>query len=202
MPTRLLFLPGASGNTRFWQPVADLLTHPGERIHYGWEGFGQTPPDPSIIGIDGLVAKIVADIDRPTALIAQSMGGVVAVRAALEKSTLVTHLVLTVTSGGVDISDLGAQDWRASFQDANPTFPRWFADDREDLTEQLQKINIPVLLLWGDSDLISPVAVGQRLASLLPLAELHVIRGGNHDLANTFAHTVTPLIEQYLARSN
>jgi pimeloyl-ACP methyl ester carboxylesterase len=201
MPTRLLFLPGASGNTRFWHPVADLLTHPGERIHYGWPGFGLMPPDPSITGIDGLVAKVVADIDRPTALIAQSMGGVIAMRAALEKSKLVTHLVLTVTSGGVDISDLGAQEWRESFQAANPTFPRWFADYKEDLTEQLKKINMPVVLLWGDADPISPVAVGQRLASLLPRAELHVIRGGDHDLANTCPHTVTPLIDEYLARS-
>jgi len=201
MPTRLLFLPGASGNTQFWHPVADLLTHPGERIHYGWPGFGLTPSDPSITGIDGLVAKVVADIDRPTALIAQSMGGVIAMRAALQKSKLVTHLVLTATSGGVDISDLGAQDWRESFQAANPMFPQWFVDYKEDLTEELKKINMPVMLLWGDADPISPVAVGQLLASLLPRAELHVIRDGDHDLGNTCSQTVTPLIDEYLARS-
>jgi poly(3-hydroxyoctanoate) depolymerase len=201
MPTRLLFLPGASGNTRFWHPVADRLTHPGERIHYGWPGFGPTPPDPSITGIDNLVAKVIADIDRPTALIAQSMGGVIAMRAALEKPELVTHLVLTVTSGGVDISDLGAQDWRESFLAANSSFPRWFTDYKENLTEQLKKIGIPVMLLWGDADPISPVAVGQRLASLLPRAELHVIQGGDHDLANTCAHAVSLLIDEYLART-
>lgn len=200
MPTRLLFLPGASGNTSFWHPVADMLAHSGERIHYGWPGFGPTPPDPSITGMDDLIAKVVADIDRPTALIAQSMGGIIAMRATLEKPELVTHLVLTVTSGGVGISDLGAQDWRESFLTANPTFPRWFTDDKEDLTEQLKKIDIPVLLLWGDADPISPVAVGQRLASLLPRAELHVIGGGDHDLANTCCHAVAPLIDAYLAR--
>jgi pimeloyl-ACP methyl ester carboxylesterase len=149
MPTRLLFLPGASGNTRFWHPVADMLTHAGERMHYGWPGFGPTPPDPSITGIDDLVAKVISDIDRPTALIAQSMGGIIAMRAALEKPELVTHLVLTVTSGGIDISDLGAEDWRESFLTANPTFPRWFTDYKEDLAEQLKKIDIPVMLLWG-----------------------------------------------------
>src|SRR4051812_20514639 len=106
MPTTLLFLPGASGNSRFWQPVDGLLTHPGNRVHLGWPGFGPTPPDPSIAGIDDLVAKVVANIERPTAIIAQSMGGIIAIRAALEKSELITHLVLTATSGGIDISDL------------------------------------------------------------------------------------------------
>ncbi len=148
--------------------------------------------------MDDLVARVVADIDRPTALIAQSMGGTIAIRAALEKSNLVTHLILATTSGGIDISDLGAQDWRDVFHATNPTFPRWFADYKEDLTEQLKKIDIPVLLLWGDADPISPVAVGQRLASLLSRPELHVIQGGDHDLANTFANVVAPLIEKFI----
>lgn len=201
MQSRLLFLPGASGSSGFWQPVSDLLDHAGERILYGWPGFGLTPPNLAISGINDLVVKVVADIDRPTVLIAQSMGGVIAIRAALEKPHLVTHLVLTATSGGIDISDLGAQDWREVFHAENSTSPQWFVDYKEDLTEQLKKINIPVLLLWGDADLLSPVAVGNRLASLLPRPELHVIPGGDHHLAKTFAHIVTPLIDEYLARS-
>jgi pimeloyl-ACP methyl ester carboxylesterase len=200
MPTRLLFLPGASGNTRFWRPVADLLAWPCERIHHGWPGFGMTPSEPGIAGIDDLVARVVADIDRPTALIAQSMGGVIAMRAALQKPDLVTHLVLCATSGGIDIKGLGAHDWRLDFHAANPTFPRWFADHEQHLTPlELQRIAIPVLLLWGDADAISPVAVGRRLAALLPRSTLHVIAGGDHDLANTCADSVAPLIQQFIA---
>jgi pimeloyl-ACP methyl ester carboxylesterase len=199
MPTKLLFLPGASGNTRFWQPVADLLACPGERIHHGWPGFGATPQQPDSVGIDDLVARVVADIDRPTALIAQSMGAVIALRAALQKPDLVTHLILSVTSGGIDISDLGAQDWRPDFHAANPTFPRWFADHDQNLTPlQLNDIRIPVLLLWGDADPVSPVAVGQRLASMLPRSALHVISGGNHDLGHACADIVAPLIQRFL----
>ncbi len=72
-----------------------------------------------------------------------------------------------------------SQDWRPDFHAANPTFPRWFADHRQDLTLQLKDISIPVLLLWGDADPISQVAVGQRLASLLARSTLHVIQGAN-----------------------
>lgn len=198
-PDKLLFLPGASGNTRFWRPVAELLTITVQKFHVGWPGFGDTPSNPSVTSMDDLVARVLADIDRPTALVAQSMGGIVAVRVALERPELITHLVLTVTSGGVDMSDLGAQDWRAGFAADNPTLPRWFLDDRTDLTHRLDELRMPVLLLWGGSDPISPVRVGQRLAQLIPHAEIHVFPGGGHDLGFTHSSEVAGLIDKHLA---
>lgn len=198
MPEQLLFLPGASGNTSFWRPVADLLTVAGERIHFGWPGFGPTPPDPNLTGMEDLVDLVLRRLTAPSALIAQSMGGVIALQCALKKPELVTHLVLTATSGGMDLSSLGAEEWRESFHAQHPSFPRWFADYREDLSEQLATIRIPALLLWGDDDPISPPLVGERLAALLPCSELHVISGGNHDLANTMAEQVAPLIDRHL----
>ena len=69
-------------------------------------------------------------------------------------------------------SGLGAQDWRRDFASANPNVPRWFLDDRTDLTTRLGELQMPVLLLWGDADPISPIRVGQHLAELLPCAEL------------------------------
>jgi pimeloyl-ACP methyl ester carboxylesterase len=197
-PATLMFLPGASGNTHFWRPVADLLAHPAQREHAGWPGFGPTPPHPAVNGIDDLVERVTAAIDRPTAIIAQSMGGVVAIRAALAKPALVTHLVLTATSGGMDVGALGGQDWRAPLHAANPALPDWFAADRQDLSARLAEIRAKVLLLWGDADPISPLAVGQRLLSLLPSAQLHVIPGGTHDVAHQFAGIVAPLIDAHL----
>jgi pimeloyl-ACP methyl ester carboxylesterase len=200
MPSQLLFLPGAAGNTALWQPVANLLAHPAQKIHIGWPGFGATPPDPAVQGLDDLVARVVAQIDRPTALIAQSMGGVIALKAALQKPEWVTHLVLSVTSGGLDVARLGAEDWRPAFQKAHPSLPDWFLKNREDLTDQLPGIRMPALLLWGDADPISPVKVGQRLSELLPRAELKVFAGGEHDLAHIFAADVAPLIDRHLLK--
>lgn len=201
MPSRLLFLPGASGDTQFWRPVADLLHCRAERVHIGWPGFGATPSDPSIHGIEGLVSRVVAEIGRPTALIAQSMGGVIAILAALERPAQVTHLVLTATSGGVGMSDLGVHDWRPSLNESNPSLPRWFADYKADLTTQLRGITAQTLLLWGDADPISPIAVGQRLASLLRNSELLVVPGGNHDLGRVFAPVIGPHIDAHLSRA-
>lgn len=199
MPTKILFLPGALGRTQLWEPVANLIPSPAQKIHIGWPGFGSTPPDPDIRGIDDLVVRVVAQIDQPTALIAQSMGGVIAIRAALAKPDLVTHLVLAVTSGGLDVSSLGGRDWRPEFHRNNPFLPRWFSTYQEDLSDELHKVTIPTLLLWGDSDPISPVSVGKQLASSLPQARLHILEGGDHDLAEVHAAEVAALIRDHLS---
>jgi len=199
-PSSLLFLPGALGRTEFWHPVADLLTHPAQKRHLSWPGFGGVAPDPAIRGIDDLVTRVLGNIDRPSALIAQSMGGVVAMLAALRRPELITHLVLSVTSGGMRMDELGAQDWRPATRAAHPGLPDWFAGYHEDLTPTLPALRIPALLLWGDADPISPVKAGERLASVLPLAELHVIHGGEHDVAATHADVIAPLIDRHLSR--
>ncbi len=199
-PSKLLFLPGASGSTRFWRPAADQLVHSAQKVHIGWPGLGSTPADPGVTCFADLVARVVAEIDQPTALVAQSMGGVIAVLAALERPELVTHLVLTATSGGVDMESLGAQDWRPVFAAENRVVPQWFIDYRADLSPRLAEVRVPTLLLWGDDDPISPVSVGQRLAELLPHAELHVFPGGDHRLAKILAAEVAPLIDRHLAR--
>lgn len=197
-PARLLFLPGASGNTAFWEPLAQQLHHPATRTHLGWPGFGPVPASPHLRGFDDLVAMVIEHLTEPTALIAQSMGGVVALHAALARPRQVTHLVLTATSGGLDMTPFGAQDWRPAFSAAYPTVPPWFADHRENLADRLPTLHIPTLLLWGDADPISPVSVGKHLAATLPNAKLHLLAGGDHDLGQQFAATLAPLVDAHL----
>jgi poly(3-hydroxyoctanoate) depolymerase len=202
-PPTLLFLPGASGNTALWRPVADGLSLPGPRRFIGWPGFGGMPRDPRVNGLADLVERLIAEITGPTVLFAQSMGGVIALQAALKKPENVRALVLSVTSGGINVGALGGIDWRPHFARQNPELPRWFLDERQegDLTSRLRDLQAPTLLLWGDADPISPVAVGQRLAELLPRAELVVVAGGTHDLASERAAEILPHIERHLAET-
>lgn len=199
-PSELFFLPGALGNTDFWRPAAARLRHPAHKVHVAWPGFGGESADPAIRNIDDLAARLIARIDRPSALVAQSMGGVVAILAALAKPQLVTHLVLSATSGGIDLAPLGAEDWRPAVLAAHPGLPDWFIDSRHDLSPQLSRLQMPALLLWGDADPISPVRVGERLASLLPRAALKVFAAAGHDLGETHADEVAALIDLHLAR--
>jgi poly(3-hydroxyoctanoate) depolymerase len=197
-PLKLIFLPGAGGHPDFWRPMSDELVHIGEHVLMAWPGFGGIPAHANVKGMDDLVDRVVQQMDTPCALIAQSMGGVIAMKAALKRPEVITHLVLTVTSGGVPMDDLGAHDWRADYFAANPDAPRWFGREREDLSGQISGLNIPTLLLWGDRDPISPVAVGQRLHALLKSSQLHVVPGGEHDLAKQHAAKLAPLVRDHL----
>jgi pimeloyl-ACP methyl ester carboxylesterase len=197
-PSKLLFLPGAGGNHSFWAPVSALLVHSASKTRLGWPGFGSVPIDPLINSIDDLVDNVIAEIDQPTAIVAQSIGGVIAMQVALKRPELITHLVLTVTSGGINVDDLRAEDWRPAFLKSNPLSPRWFTDYKSDLSHRIGSIKVPVLLIWGDADPISPVAVGERLRDLLPHARLHVLPNGAHDLALSLAPDVAQLIDEHL----
>jgi pimeloyl-ACP methyl ester carboxylesterase len=197
-PEKILFLPGATGRADFWKPLSASLENAAARHLFGWPGFGDVPARPDVQGFDGLVDLVLAEMDRPCALVAQSMGGAVALRAALARPALVTHLVLSVTSGGMDLSGTGAVDWRAAFFAVNPAVPRWFESYAEDLSPRLGAVTAPALLLWGDADPISPVPVGQRLQALLPRARLHVLPGGEHDLAHRHAAALAPLVDAHL----
>lgn len=197
----LLFLPGAGGYAAMWQPVSDGLSQRGRRHFFTWPGFAGAPADPRVRGISDLAERVAREITGPVVLFAHSMGGLIAMRAALAKPERVRAMVLAVTSGGVDVRALGAADWRPQFALNNPGAPRWFLEARDDLTEQLPRISAPVLLLWGDADPISPVAVGRHLANLLPHAELIVVPGGTHDLIVERAHDILPVIERHLQRA-
>lgn len=200
-PIKLIFLPGAAGSPNYWRPVSERLAHPAARVLLGWPGFDLVAADPNVQSLADLVNLVLAEMDQPCALIAQSMGGVVAVQAALQRPELLTHLVLAVTSGGVDMQALHAQDWRPSFWAANPRAPAWFADYHEDLSARIGAITAPTLLVWGDADPISPLAVGQHLQGLLLHSSMHVVHGGQHDLAVKFAPEVAAAIGSHLARA-
>ena len=69
---------------------------------------------------------------------------------------------------------------------------------REDLSACLGAIDAPTLLLWGDNDRISPVAVGERLHALIPNATLKLVPGGDHEFVRTHAAVIAPMIAEHL----
>ncbi|WMY87473.1 alpha/beta hydrolase [Pseudomonas shirazica] len=194
---QLIFLPGASGRVEFWHTLASALECPAERIFFGYPGFGGVPDAPEIQGLFDVVERVVSLIDKPTALIAQSMGGLVAIQAANARPDLVSHMVLAVTSGGLDMSAFGARDWRADFAEQY-FFPGWFTRFSSDLSEEISRLQTRTLLLWGDQDLYSPLAVGRKLASLIPMSELHILSGGDHDLGCNKADEISALVDSHL----
>jgi pimeloyl-ACP methyl ester carboxylesterase len=196
---KLIFLPGALGAAAFWHPVGNLLPVEWTKIYLAWPGFGKQRADPDVRGLDDLMRLVEEELAEPSVLVAQSMGGVVAVRTALKHPDKVRALVFVATFGGVDVAGLGGSDWRADYRAAHPAAARWITNDWPDHTNELPSITAPTLLVWGDNDAISPVAVGEHLASLLPNATLRVVAGGTHSLAVDRAEEVAAEIEAHLA---
>ena len=196
---RVIFLPGAAGDGGFWRPLIGLLPRAWDTRPLDWPGLGAVPPSPDVNGFDDLVRLTLHALDEPADLVAQSMGGVVALRVALERPDLVRRLVLVATSGGIDVTGLGAADWRPDYARQFPAARRWIVEQRPDLTSRLAGVQAPALLIWGDADPISPLAVGHRLAALLPRARLVVVPGGDHALARDRARDVAPHVVRHFA---
>lgn len=144
-----MFLPGAGGDREFWRPVADRLPAAWETLLLNWPGAGCEPHDPSMAGLDDMVAWTARHLGRGTDVVAQSMGGVIAVRVAFAYPALVCRLVLVATSGGVDIPSLGGLDWREEYRRRFPRADGWIVDEQQDVSEQIKQLALPTLLLWG-----------------------------------------------------
>lgn len=195
---KVLFLPGAGGSPDFWKPVGARLPADWSTEYLAWPGLGDQPHDPTINGMDDLLALVAAKMDGPVDLVAQSMGGIIAARLAIERPHSVRRLVLVVTSGGVDMAGLGAADWRAAYRTSFPRAATWITEARSSPGLPVERISAPTLLIWGDADPISPVAVGRHLETRIGNARLHVVPGGDHDLARARGEFVAPLIAQHL----
>jgi pimeloyl-ACP methyl ester carboxylesterase len=199
MAPRLVFLPGAGADPNFWRPVGERLPAHWDKVYLGWPGLGDQPACPGVEGLEGAVGLVEAQMaEGPVDLLAQSMGGLIAMLTVLRNPARVRRIVLSVTSGGLDMESFGAADWRESYHRSHPQAADWITTVRVDLSARLPTVSQPTLLLWGDADPISPVAVGERLRDLLPDARLHVVAGGEHDVVNARAAEVAPLIQAHL----
>jgi pimeloyl-ACP methyl ester carboxylesterase len=194
----VFFLPGAGASPDFWKPVGALLPAEWAKEYFGWPGLGDQPHDPAIRSFDDLVRLVEARIDGPVDLVAQSAGGVIAARLALARPDLVRRLVLTVTSAGIDMAEFGVTDWRPNYRKSFPRAAEWITAPGAAPDLPVERITAPTLLIWGDADAISPLAVGRHLERRIPNAQLHLVPGGDHDLAVKHAALVAPLIAAHL----
>ena len=200
MSRRVLFLPGASGAASFWRPLADRLPDGWDAVLFDWPGLGDVPSDPRIQSFGDLVELVIEFAgDAPVDLVAQSMGGVIAMRVALDKPKIVRRMVLVATSGGIDLSRFDLEDWRPDYRREFPNAMPFVTEPAtRDLSRELAGVQAPTLLLWASGDRISPPEVGRQLASLLRNSRLVVLDYGDHSFARDHADRIAPLIVEHL----
>lgn len=67
--------------------------------------------------------------------------------------------------------------------------------DRE---EDLGKLEIPVLIFWGEEDEFYPPAIAERLNAAIPTSTLGLLPGCRHFLVEDAIETIGPMIYEYL----
>lgn len=197
--TTIVYLPGASGSQAFWRPVAERLADAGPAKLFGWPGFGDEPADETVQSVEDLVRWTAERLPpEPVDVVAQSMGGVVAALLTLAHPERVRRLVLCATSGGIDVSALGAADWRPEYSAEFPDVPDWFVVDRTNISARLSAIAAPTLVLYGDRDPLCNLHIASFLADRIPGSKLACIPGGEHMMARDLPDTIAPMIRAHL----
>lgn len=75
-------------------------------------------------------------------------------------------------------------------------------DGIEDVTKRYNELDIPVLLIWGRHDVITPLWVGQRLQKDIPGADLKIIEGCGHVPQEESPEPTLRFIRDFLGNKN
>jgi pimeloyl-ACP methyl ester carboxylesterase len=196
----LVFFPGAGGRVEHLRPIAERLAPRRPTILSEYPGLGGVAPHPHLLTFSDLQQYLLGRLPPRFDLVTMSMGGVLALRIALDRPERIRKLTLLATSGGVNVAALGGVDWRDTFKRVQPLAPSWFVEDRTDVTVRLGEIEHDTLLIYGDADLIAPPEVGQLLAKHLRRSRLEVIAGATHDLEIDHPDYIASLIEAHLRK--
>lgn len=177
---------------------------------------------------DWIIGEI-EDVDEPMVLVGHSLGGAVALEIALSRPDLVSGLVLASTGARLPVpddaiaridEDFGAecarmveQSWlhhepeliRRGTNSVISMGPEALMNDYlsardHDVRGRLGSLDIPALVLSGESDRLVPPWLSEELADELPLASLVVIAECAHVPQLERADAVDLLIAAFLAR--
>ncbi len=137
--------------------------------------LAKTPPMPSVL------ATVL-----PAGIIAKE-----AVDAAFYDTALIEPDAVDVYAA--HLGSPGAME--AFAKTASLVFAR---DDREKVWDHLDRVDIPVLIIWGEYDGVIPLANGQKLQELIPHSQLVVISRCGHMPQEEKPQETTEAILQFL----
>jgi pimeloyl-ACP methyl ester carboxylesterase len=213
MPRTIVFLHGAGGSHHTWRDqwaglkgVARLVI-PDLPGHAGTQG----PPKESIEEYADWLGAFLAETGIGKFIVAgHSMGGAIALRAALSRVKGLEALILAGTGAKLKVSPVIFDGIASRFEGFAPELVEWMtarAGDRllrEDITrdlvstrpstfavdfgacdafdvrERLDLIGLPTLVIVGDDDRLTPLRYSEYLATNIRGAVLKIIRNAGH----------------------
>ncbi len=71
---------------------------------------------------------------------------------------------------------------------------------RHNLGDKLHALNVPVLLIWGEEDEVTPAWVGEKFHDLLPNSELHIMEKCGHAPMMEYPKEFNDILSDFLLR--
>lgn len=199
----LVLLHGLAGSARWWSKNIPALAEEFCVIAMDLPGFGDSHPG-SGFDLHEAAGEVVEALDRldidRASVVGHSMGALVASGMAADFPDCVDRLVLVDaavfsfhrglmrrTFGAVGIlRSVPLGFYPTLVRDALRSGPLRIASATfqvllADWTSKLPSIVAPTLVVWGEDDSLTPMAIGERMVEEIPDAELAVIRDAGHN---------------------
>ncbi len=213
MPRTIVFVHGAGSSHRIWRDQWAGLKGTARLVIPDLPGHAESSGTAreSIEEYAAWVSDLVADLElRNFVLAGHSMGGAVALSAALSGIRGLEALVLVGTGAKLRVSPIIFDGITNRFVEFAPEFvdlllakegssalkeeltadvlstrPAVFladfrACDAFDVRDRLAAIRVPTLILNGDDDRLTPLKYGEFLATGIPGAVLKIMHGAGH----------------------
>jgi pimeloyl-ACP methyl ester carboxylesterase len=213
MPRTVVFLHGSGGSHHTWRDQWANLKGVARLVVPDLPGHAESmgPPRETVEGYAAWLADFVKETGLSKFVLAgHSMGGAIALQAALSRIGGLEALILAGTGAKLKVSPVIFDGIAARFKEFAPELVEWMmakaADPalREDVTRdilstkpstfasdfracdafdvrgRLGEINVPALVVVGDDDRLTPLKYSEFLATNLRGAVLKIIRGAGH----------------------
>ncbi len=199
----LILLHGLSGSGRWWGKNVPAFADSFRTYAVDLPGFGESRGVrwSRLDDIADRLANWLVDEGMPKAHVAgHSLGGAVAARLAARHPDRVDRLVLVDAAIRLQRTRTIARPAHhmRTFGRGSPGFAPLFVRDllrchprsfvaatidalQTDWEPHLRRIHAPTLVVWGDSDAITPRALGHEIAALIPGARLITVAEAGHN---------------------
>ncbi len=193
----LLLVPGLGADTRLFSGIVGALAAKCRVIVCDPRGGGRSDKPPGPYRIEQMASDTKELLEvlgiECADVVGYSMGGRIALSLALDHPTHVRQLVLAATSARTTPSRILSRRWLAlEVLSRIPTpgdrQPRWAwecqrrASAAFDATARLGEITVPTLILHGQHDHITPLALAQELHAAIAGSTLVQVPGGHVSL--------------------